>query len=305
MIHHLNILGHTLSKKESFILAFSVVAIVLIKKCLSQQNGRSACIFGHDATAQGKNPLRSLPADPDSWQQLVERVQKKRLEAYPEIAGLSALELHVFAFGKMAGGKVGFDSNTVYRGLSGFNFKHQRLVSLGISAGSKAHAGQSIFSTGVLDIPKSLHLGTGRFFKDDGAFDEVRWNDFLAKVESQDGYVSHSTWRRVIAEFTKTDPEERHTNRNIRAFPRSAKLQAKTGTAEGNAMFNVITTHVIVNQGVAEQYTDIRLLRLFFENTGVALEIAKAYGLPATLESSCSSIVVEADLPTQGVSRSM
>jgi hypothetical protein len=227
-----------------------------------------------------------LPDSPEAWQQLVARVQENRLKAYPKTAGLNALQLHVFAFGKFVGNQVCFDSNSVYQGLSGFDFKHQRLVSLGISAGSKAHAGQSIFSTGVLDNTKSLHLGTGRFFKDDGTFDEVRWNDFLARVDSQNGYVSHTAWRRVIAEFTKIDPEEHHTNRNVQAFPRSAKLQAKTGTAEGNAMFNVITTHVKVNQGVTEQYTDLRLLRLFFENTGVALDIAREFGLPATLETT-------------------
>ncbi len=198
---------------------------------------------------------------------------------------LSPLQKHVLAFARFDKGDIVHDTFTVAKGLCRFGDKHPYLTGFAVHS---FNAGLVManplrparFSRpGQTDFGHNLHLGTNRIYKPDGGFDEGAWQNFVGEHR----HISKSYLSRVLEKNNEKFEQESDTGRNTNNCCASKIGQELGGRAAWLKVFDRLATDwqkVSENSDELEPVIDAELLRLFFEDTLLCLDLQEETDLP-------------------------
>ncbi len=205
-------------------------------------------------------------------------------------ATLSALEKHVAAFGKTRGEhSVSYSASDIDTRLRQHGENHSTVVGRAIFSFNAVHSGSWPYGNVAFSCPKqtdygaSLHLGTLRFYKKDGSFNQNNWDEFAIGMES----ISESTLVAYLSGKNNVLPDEADTGRNANSFFASRSLQQTAGSTAWHEAFKILACDWTVDEKTndLEPSVDAVLLELFFKDTLTCLELAKKLELPVAQPS--------------------
>lgn len=207
---------------------------------------------------------------------------------------MTPLEAHVWAFGKTDGSTTKYSADTISQVLGQHGEAHPDLVGAAVHAFNAIHSGYSLFGETpytTADFANSLHLGTLRLYQPDGSFSEVMWNSFVSALPADQDYVSQSQLLTYLAQQTSALPEQTDTGRHASNFIEK-HIQINAGSAAWKELFKILACDWIPTSDGADDAESViatDLLKYFFVNSTLALQFAKANGIPVPKPSAAGT----------------
>lgn len=193
---------------------------------------------------------------------------------------LNALEKHVAAFGQVNDeGKVLFSRDSIANSLKAHGETKPQLTGCLISMFNASVAGQCPFGEHTFSKPgddsfgHKFHLGTFRFYNEDGSIDENKLQTKLAETADKDGFIALPIFLTKLREFTQNVLPDPNSGRHPTFFSSIQITGNQKATAEA---FKILACKWVDSAPCVHK----DLLSLFFTDTPLCLKVATELGLP-------------------------
>ena len=189
-----------------------------------------------------------------------------------------------------------FSPATVKDGLEKLHSVSAKVKGTLISGFNSAHSGHvfcpfrpaEFKADAITGYAKFLHLGTTRIWNKDGSVNEERWQKLVDFVQENQGpqqskFLTKSTLMKYLQFCLVNDPQESDTARNSRDWFSFSAIQSMSAKLAWNEVFDRLACGWIYVEATRDFDPLIRLdlVRLFFENSVEAFQLAETEALPA------------------------
>ncbi len=210
---------------------------------------------------------------------------------YQDLDDLTSLQKHVYAFGEFdKNGKMVFSTTSIANRVRKQGEKSPLLVGLLVNFFNATNArkcpfGNSTFAANSKkDFGDFLHLGTFRLFNKDGSFSEEGFKEVFGDQQS----ISQSELLAKLKIKNDFLPYENDTGRNANSFFSNSTFQKFSIKQAWKEVFVLLCHDWQPTTKDASEYepvVDLKLIKLFYENSLLAFELATVLELPRSKES--------------------
>jgi len=206
-----------------------------------------------------------------------------------EPTSLTPLQKHILIFGDLgADNTLRFSADSIAGRLEKHGESNPQLVGSAVFIFNSTVAGQcpcsgNIFSkNGDDSFGSKLHLGTFRVYNPDGSVNPENLDYLLQHLADDEGYISESKLIKSLGEYTKKAPHDMSTGRHPGFFGKTASTNFQLFAIEKaySEVFKILACKWTSDTTVAESCIHADLLRLFFEDAPLCMQVALDLKLP-------------------------
>lgn len=218
--------------------------------------------------------------------QIRQQAQSNYQEKYGTLPTLSALQLHVLAFGEInKKGELVYSMTSIKKTVGQHGETSPNLVGFMVNAFNAIHTNQCPFGNNLFskanqtEFKQALHLGTFRLYDEKGNFNKQAWQ----QVVNQQPSLSLTELMTKLKAFQKVSKPNKDNGRNAIGFFRSSTMQTMAADKAWQEVFSLLCHDwqpKADNKEKLEPVVDSELVELFFENSLLALEVASLLDLP-------------------------